>query len=971
MDPGQGGGRTSHQVEGAKNPRVRPGYHGLRLNIATLNTRTISTPEKLQELEEELSHIKWDILGISEHKRKGNEELTLHSGHVFHYIGTDDVKDGGVGFLVHRKHVSSIVQFQHITNRVMYLIYKLNSRYALKIIQVYAPTSSHTDSEMEDFYEDVNTALCTTPTHYTLMIGDLNAKLGQRQDEAETSMGYHGYGIRNERGQMLLDFLMQNNLYAMNSFFQKKPQRKWTWASPDGITKNEIDLITSNRRNIVRDVTVLNRISIGSDHRLVRALIELKPNKERLKLIKKTSTKWKPIEDVVSYQQEVNVGLGHIENERDINVTTLNNNIINAVKAAKTKCQKRNTSKTDKLSTTTRALMKTRRELPDKHSTNNDQLRQLNREISKAIRRDIRYYNTNEINKVIEDNRGMKSLRKTLSEGRKNINKLEDKNGHISTNKSEILDITKSFYAELYRDPIEQTTNTNIPKIQNQGSEELPEITMAELSDALCEMKNNKTAGEDDIEIEAVKHGSTTLHRTICKLFNACLINGTTPSQWDRATIIILHKKGDIAKLQNYRPISLLSHIYKLFMRIISKRICNKLDLYQPCEQAGFRTGYGTNDHLQTLKTLIERCVEYNKPLFLVFVDYEKAFDTISQKEMIQALIECRVDHRYTTIIQNIYGKATARVKIHENTQDFRIERGVRQGDVLSPKLFTALLEYMFKKIDFENMGININGEKLNHLRFADDIVVITDRVDEAREMLRRLQNASRTVGLNINVNKTEFITNLVLSEGIPLNGGFLRQASSYKYLGHEISIGRDNQTWEIKRRIGLTWGAFGKLRHIFKSNIPICLKRKVFDQCVLPVLTYGAETLTLTKQTVNKIRIAQRKMERSMLGLSLRDRIPNNQLRQMTGVTDAIVRITNLKWNWAGHVARFADGRWTKKILEWRPRQDAHRSRGRPPTRWSDDIKRIQTNWMNAAQDRQRWIGLREAYVQQWTQMG
>lgn len=76
-------------------------------------------------------------------------------------------------------------------------------------------------------------------------------------------------------------------------------------------------------------------------------------------------------------------------------------------------------------------------------------------------------------------------------------------------------------------------------------------------------------------------------------------------------------------------------------------------------------------------------------------------------------------------------------------------------------------------------------------------------------------------------------------------------------------------------------------------------------------------------KQTVNKIRIAQRRMERSTLGLSLRDRISNNQLRQMTGVTDAIVQITNLKWNWVSHVA---DGRWTKKIVEWRPGQDAVR---------------------------------------------
>lgn len=74
-------------------------------------------------------------------------------------------------------------------------------------------------------------------------------------------------------------------------------------------------------------------------------------------------------------------------------------------------------------------------------------------------------------------------------------------------------------------------------------------------------------------------------------------------------------------------------------------------------------------------------------------------------------------------------------------------------------------------------------------------------------------------------------------------------------YLGHEIKISRDNQTCEVQRRVSLEWTAYGKLREIFKSKLPICLKRKMFDQCILPVLTYGAETLTLTKASASKLR--------------------------------------------------------------------------------------------------------------------
>lgn len=106
-----------------------------------------------------------------------------------------------------------------------------------------------------------------------------------------------------------------------------------------------------------------------------------------------------------------------------------------------------------------------------------------------------------------------------------------------------------------------------------------------------------------------------------------------------------------------------------------------------------------------------------------------------------------------------------------------------------------------------------------------------------------------------------------------------------------------------------MAWAAFGKLKYVLKSNIPMCLKRKVYNQCILPVLTYGAETLTFTKKTIHKIGVAQRAMERSMLGISLKDRVPNETIRQRTGVSDTIKRITSLKWNWAGHVARMSDG--------------------------------------------------------------
>ncbi|CAH2238495.1 jg5676 [Pararge aegeria aegeria] len=84
--------------------------------------------------------------------------------------------------------------------------------------------------------------------------------------------------------------------------------------------------------------------------------------------------------------------------------------------------------------------------------------------------------------------------------------------------------------------------------------------------------------------------------------------------------------------------------------------------------------------------------------------------------------------------------------------------------------------------------------------------------------------------------------------------------------------------------------------------------------------MTFGAKTLTLTVDLIHKFKVAQRAMERAMLGVSLRDRIRNDEIRRRTKFTDIAQRISKLKRQWAGHVCRRTDGRWGRRVLEWRP---------------------------------------------------
>ncbi|CAH2207579.1 jg25668 [Pararge aegeria aegeria] len=161
-------------------------------------------------------------------------------------------------------------------------------------------------------------------------------------------------------------------------------------------------------------------------------------------------------------------------------------------------------------------------------------------------------------------------------------------------------------------------------------------------------------------------------------------------------------------------------------------------------------------------------------------------------------------------------------------TRPIQLHRGVRQGDVISPMLFTAALEDVFKLLDWNGLSININGEYITQLRFADDVVIVAETLGDLNTMLSDLSViTAETTALEI--------------------------IDEYVYLGHTIQLGRSNFEKEVNRRIQLGWAAFGRLRDIFRQK-SLCLKTKVFERCVSPppVMTYGSETRSQTMGLIN-----------------------------------------------------------------------------------------------------------------------
>ena len=126
------------------------------------------------------------------------------------------------------------------------------------------------------------------------------------------------------------------------------------------------------------------------------------------------------------------------------------------------------------------------------------------------------------------------------------------------------------------------------------------------------------------------------------------------PKKWRETRLLVLHKKGDKKDANNYRPISMLSILYKVFSKIVCNRIRWILDKAQPVDQAGFRPGFGCDDHLLAMTIIWEQCNEFQLPVWIAAVDFKKAFDTVEHASLWAALSEMSVPQTFIRVFAKL-----------------------------------------------------------------------------------------------------------------------------------------------------------------------------------------------------------------------------------------------------------------------------------------------------------------------------
>ena len=414
------------------------------------------------------------------------------------------------------------------------------------------------------------------------------------------------------------------------------------------------------------------------------------------------------------------------------------------------------------------------------------------------------------------------------------------------------------------------------------------DFTFQEVSQSIKNLKNDKSEGIDLIKNEYLKSCPVEVIQLAVILFNLVLRTGIVPTEWSIGLIVaIFKKKGSQHDPNNYRGITLLSCLGKLFTLCISVR----LNLYATRrgligeEQAAFRELYSTFDHIFVLNELIQLYLHDRDRLYGCYVDYKQAFDRILRVSLWRKLIASEINGNIITVIYNMYKNAKSCVKQQTLISGFfACNIGVRQGENLSPFLFAIFLNdfELFLSRRYNGLTkINRLGDILGDddvqffinmfiLLYADDTLILAETPAQLQLAMHAASDYCTLWDLHINQSKTKVV---IFSRGkVKTNYHFkfgeidIETVGSYEYLGIVFNF-NGRLTHAISERIVPARKAmFGLNSKAVRLQLPPDIQIDLFEKMVVPICLYGSEIWGYAN--IEPVEVFYRKFIKRVLGL-------------------------------------------------------------------------------------------------------
>lgn len=440
------------------------------------------------------------------------------------------------------------------------------------------------------------------------------------------------------------------------------------------------------------------------------------------------------------------------------------------------------------------------------------------------------------------------------------IDRLTDEQGREVTDIDGILGITERFYTQLFErvDTDPQAEETLLQQVSQRIGDDMQawldrEIELEEITEAIRTAPTGSAPGPDGITFEFYKRFSAILAPALAILYNSCRAAGSFPLSFRQTHIILLPKRGDLASLANWRPISLSDCDIKILTRVLTYRMQSVSQHCIHATQTGFIRGRSIFDNIHAIHLALQSGMinpaQYSGALLLL--DQQKAYDRVDRGYLDRCLERFGIGPGFRSWVAMMGDEAQAAVRVGTSLSGWvPVGKGLRQGDPLSPLLYNFVLEPLLCTLRARLAGIRLPGYTLRTMAFADDVAVAVGDEHDVTIFQDCIGSHERASAARLNADKT-----VVLRVGQPRFEPPIQPIpddQSTRYLGIMFSSkGLDSETMEARLFSEITATA----DRWQDRKLSVVGRTLLANTCMLAKLWFAAHIVPFTSAFEQKVR--------------------------------------------------------------------------------------------------------------------
>lgn len=978
------------------------------IRFATYNICTGGDGEKgerrMADLAGQLADLNIHVAGVQELRRPGSgrEQMPGSDWHMV-WSGQKKNKVHGVGLLMTPAWEAAMHTWSPVSDRLLEAQFRANRHQSVTCIVAYAPTEKDAGSpSAENFYSDLSD-MCARANRrgdVVIVLGDFNAALGRNTWLTHRCVGRqippHEPKEPSPNGETLLALATGNNMTITNTIFRHAVRHQYTHRSnrilnhtrkrhvhvARELSVKDYILVSTQHMHSVRDCRVFQSVFLESaDHLLLAATLRLslRSEKPRPQPREWDSSLLQVEERGEQFCADVQASFDELSEEEKMDGQLVSSSLAAALTtAAKAHLRpvpgSRHRTKFS-LSPGTMHLQAARRKahaawLSNRTTAARTARNRINRQTDRAVQLDMQAFTDRQAKDAEEalakgNVRGWSKISKKMAGAEQaraaGPHSMKDAEGKVQHGNAAVLEVMTSHFESLLggESTISEAQLNQLAAAATQHQlQHGPEEHEAhgrppdpeETAKAVSALRRAAAAGSDKIDASLLRAGKPILdwiHLAVTAVWNS----GKSPKEWRFSVITAIYKrKGPKDSPGNYRGISLLSIVGKVYASILLHRVSEQIEPQLHEAQCGFRKGRGTSDAMYTLRSLESTCKRHGACMAKAYIDFTKAYDCINREALWSILKTYGVNSHVISLLEDLHSETFAAVKLDGQVgREFQVTTGVRQGCVIAPTLFNVIIDFIIRKalrLMPANCGISIRTRKgglvsessIEHivlLMYADDLVLVSHDPAELALMLKIIDEESARLGLFINASKTEIQIHDPQINTLPsfnVSTGPVSTCEHFKYLGAWFA--EDGKLMkEIKVRKARVLGKFHEFDKLWANKkLKLRSKMRVYNTFVLPHFLYGCESWIVTLDMLAILNSAHNHCLRQILGFQLLDRQPLKYIYKICDSQPIESLITKHIFRWVGHVMRMDGSRLPRMAFDCDLEVPLTRGPGRPP---------------------------------------